>query len=76
VLAERKSHAELRVELGEFLQAGELVLASSPGPDVERDAELMMGDVPDDNALALPPKTSPAANDNLPETTTATSTGS
>ena len=42
VLAQRKSHAELRVELGEFLHADELVLASRPGPYVERDAQLMV----------------------------------
>src|SRR5437868_8873951 len=49
-LAERKPHAKLRIELSEFLQADELVLAPGAGTDVQRDAELVVGDASHDNA--------------------------
>src|SRR5436309_15675878 len=42
VLAERKAHSELRVELSEFLQADELVFTACSGADVERYAKLVM----------------------------------
>src|SRR5437868_5183004 len=52
-LAEWKANAELRIKLGEFLQADELVLAACSRPHVQRDPQLMMGDASHHDALAL-----------------------
>jgi hypothetical protein len=41
-LAKGKAHSKLRIELREFVHANELVFASSTGPHIERDAELMV----------------------------------
>src|SRR4051794_29964850 len=52
-LAEWKANAELRIKLGKFLQADELVLAACSRPHVERNPQLMMGDASHHDALAL-----------------------
>src|SRR5205814_2624001 len=50
---EWEANAELWVELGKLLQAGELIFASCAGPHVQRDTQLVMRDASHHDPLAL-----------------------
>jgi hypothetical protein len=53
-LAERKVHAELRIEPSEVVQIRKLLHASFARADVECEAELMPGDATHSNPSAIP----------------------